>query len=73
MTKKTTAGTRQLNVEIAEAIRDRLDERRRAEARSLRAVVERALTFYMDNVPVEGAPGLAAPEQPARGRPRKRK
>jgi hypothetical protein len=68
-TGSRTKGTRQLFVEIAEALRDRLDERVTAESRTLRTVVERALTFYLDNVPVESAPSVPAPAQPKRGRP----
>jgi hypothetical protein len=66
-----TKGTRQLFVEIADSIRDRLDSRIEAEQRTLRAVVERALTHYMDTVPVNGLPSGPSPEQPKRGRPRK--
>lgn len=66
-----TKGTKQLFVEIADAIRDRLNERLKAERRTLRMVVEQALTFYMDNVPVDAA--LPAPEQPKRGRPKGKK
>jgi hypothetical protein len=73
MGRKSTAGTRPLNVEMNAALRERLDARVGAEQRSLRTVVERALTFYMDNVPVESAPSVPAPAQPKRGRPRKLK
>jgi hypothetical protein len=70
MGRKNTAGTRQLAVEIDTGIRDRLDERKAEERRSLRSVVEQALAFYFDNAPVDGPPALA---QPKRGRPKKAK
>jgi hypothetical protein len=73
MGRKSTAGTRPLNVELAEAIRDRLDGRVEAERRTLRAVVEKALVYYMDNVSADNGPGFPVPAQPKRGRPRKLK
>lgn len=69
MAKTRTAGARQLMVDVTEALRVRLDERVKAEQRTLRTVVERALTHYMDTVPVDGGPIIAATEQPKRGRP----
>lgn len=73
MGKGTTKGTRQIFAEIATEIRDRFDERVESEHRTIRAVLERAITFYMDHVPVEGAPSLPTPSQPKRGRPPKGK
>lgn len=51
-----TKGTKQLFVEISEGLRERLNERVVAEQRTLRTVVERALAYYLDNVPLESAP-----------------
>jgi hypothetical protein len=59
--------------DIDAGLRDRLANRVAAEQRTLRVVVERAIGFYLDNVPVESAPTLPAPPQPKRGRPRKGK
>lgn len=73
MGRTYTAGTKQLAVEMEAELRDRLSERVKAEKRTLRAVVERAVTFYMDNVPLESVPSIPAPAQPKRGRPAKRK
>ena len=70
MGRKSTAGTRPLNVELNESVRDHLDRRVQAEQRTLRVVVERALTFYLANVPLESAPAIPVPAQPKRGRPR---
>jgi hypothetical protein len=70
MVRKSTAGTRQLSVEIDAGIRERLDARKAAERRNLRVVVEQALVYYFDNVPVD-APLMVA--SPKRGRPRKGK
>ena len=69
MAKSRTAGARQLMVDVTKALRERLDERVKAEQRTLRTVVERALTHYLDTVPVDGGPTISAPEQPKRGRP----
>lgn len=69
MGRTYTAGTRQLTVEVDKGLRDRVDQRVKAEARTLRAVIERALAFYLDNVPVESAPSVPSPAQPKRGRP----
>jgi len=71
MGKGTTKGTRQIFAEITTEIRKRFDERVEAEQRTIRAVLERALTFYMDHVPVEAAPSLLTPLQPKRNRPAK--
>ena len=73
MARTYTQGTRQLNVEVDAGLRDRLDERVKAEQRTLRAVVERALAYYMENVPANGLGQVPAPEQPKRGRPKKGK
>jgi hypothetical protein len=70
MVRKSTAGTRQLSVEIDADIRERLDARKAAERRNLRAVVEQALVYYFDNVPVDAPLTVASPK---RGRPRKGK
>jgi hypothetical protein len=70
MGKVYTSGTRQLAVQIESSLRDRLDERVKSERRTLRAVVEMALTVYLDS-PINGT--HPAPEQPKRGRPAKKK
>jgi hypothetical protein len=70
MGRKGTTGTRPLLVDLHESLRSRLDARVKHEQRTLRVVVERALVFYMDHVPVESAPTIPAPPQPTRGRPR---
>jgi hypothetical protein len=70
MGRNGTAGTRQLVVDMDVGLRTRLDERVSAEERTLRRVVERAIAFYMDHVPVEQLPTLPAALQPQRGRPR---
>lgn len=64
MAKRITAGTKQLALNIDAAVRDRLSERIVNEQRTLRAVVERALTFYMDSVAVEGMPMASGKEKP---------
>jgi len=69
MAKSRTAGARQLMVDVTAALRERLDKRVKAEQRTLRTVVERALTHYLDTVPVDGGTMIAAPQQPRRGRP----
>ncbi len=73
MGRKATAGTRQLAVEIGEALRDRIDARVEAEQRTLRAVVERAIIFYMDNVPLDAAPSFPAQAKAAAAEPKKGK
>jgi hypothetical protein len=73
MGRRGTAGTKQLMADVDAGLRDRLAERVKAEQRSLRAVVERALTYYMANVPVNGLGDVATPDPPKRGRPRKKK
>jgi len=70
MVRKGTLGTRQLVVDLASTLRDKLDERVKAERRTLRAVVEMALTMYLES-PMNGS--HPAPEQPKRGRPAKGK
>jgi hypothetical protein len=69
MGRTYTSGTRQLTVEIDAELRERLKQRVGDEQRTLRAVVERALAHYMDNVPLNGAIPSPAPDQPKRGRP----
>lgn len=64
MAKRITVGTKQLALNIDAAVRDRLSERIVKEQRTLRAVVERALTFYMDSVEVEGLPTAEGKEKP---------
>ena len=64
MAKRITIGTKQLALNIDADVRDRLSERIVKEQRTLRAVVERALTFYMDSVPVEEMPKAAGKEKP---------
>ena len=59
---------RSLQVDIADGLRDRLDQRIKAERRTLRAVVEAAISHYLDTVPLDSAPTVAV-EQPKRGRP----
>lgn len=65
--KTYTAGTRQLTVQVDVDLRQRLDERVAAEDRTLRSVVERALAYYMANVPLEAQPVEAKPvKKPAK-------
>jgi hypothetical protein len=58
-----------LVADIDAALRDRIDKRVEAEQRTLRVVVERALVYYLDNVPVDAGPSINVPQQPKRGRP----
>jgi metal-responsive CopG/Arc/MetJ family transcriptional regulator len=55
MGRKSAAGTRPLNVEIEESLRERLDARVAVEDRTLRSVVERALRAYL-TTPSEDEP-----------------
>jgi hypothetical protein len=66
MGRNATAGTRQLVVDVDTALRGRLDERVKTEERTLRRVVERAIAYYLDNVPAEGV--LASTAVPAKPR-----
>jgi hypothetical protein len=66
MARKGTAGTRQLVVDMDSALRDRLDARVGAEERTLRKVVERAVAYYLDNVPVNGTPAADPPKRTAK-------
>jgi hypothetical protein len=70
MAKARAAGARQLMIDISESLRERLDERVTAEQRTMRTVVERAITHYLDTVPLDGGTHIAAPAQPKRGRPK---
>ena len=63
MGKQYTAGTRQLTVQVDEDLRGKLDERVKAEDRTLRAVVERALRHYMATVPLDASVGEAEPKK----------
>lgn len=67
MVRTYTSGTKQLTVEIEATLRERIAARVKAEQRTLRTVVERALAYYMDNVPLETPPVEAKPaKKPAK-------
>lgn len=56
MGRKSAKGTRPLNVEIEESLREQLDARVAEEDRTLRSVVERALRAYLASASGESAP-----------------
>lgn len=53
MAKRMTKGAKTLTCDIEETLRDKLTERVKAESRTVRAVVERALKMYLAT-PLEG-------------------
>lgn len=64
MPRISTAGTKMFSVEIDAGLRERVAERVKAEQRTLRVVVERALTYYLEHVPVNGSPPAPAKAKP---------
>jgi hypothetical protein len=53
--RKATSGTRQLAADIDENLHARFMARKTAEQRTLRVMIERALTYFMDHVPLDDA------------------
>lgn len=72
--RRATPGTKQVNVELADAIREALDRFRAARGESIRDVIEQALVRHFANPPVlphdQPLPPLPPPESKPARKPR---